>query len=81
MDASAIGALRAQGLPWRAIASQPGGLGLLHCIVRLYPVPKLGEGILERDKGVAWRVRPLPRPVQLLQAFRVPGPWELANGA
>jgi hypothetical protein len=51
------------------------GLGLRHCILRLYPVPKLGKGIVERDKGVAWRIRPLPRPVSCSRRseFLAPG--------
>ena len=42
VDAGRFTALRAQGLSLRAIASELGVLGLPLCIVRLYPVPKLG---------------------------------------
>jgi hypothetical protein len=52
VDAGRITALRAQGFP--CVRLPPGwGLVLPPCIVHLYPVPKLGKGILEHDRRVA----------------------------
>jgi DNA invertase Pin-like site-specific DNA recombinase len=48
VDAGRITALRAQGLSMRAIASELG-IGLVTLHRTPVPVPKLGEGNLERD--------------------------------
>jgi DNA invertase Pin-like site-specific DNA recombinase len=47
LDASVIGALRAQGLPWRAIAVQLGGVGL----ATLHRASVPSSKIRERDFG------------------------------